>query len=153
LHPYQKEIFDTICEHLDKERFIGQINMATGTGKSYAQIYLAIAALLTGSRRPIVIVTPYQQLVQQLYEDFKRVLQGLSELPISICQVLKVDSEESSITAKTLLQNRTLDGRPCVLLCCGASFRELQESQDEAMKPYQNPPPCYWWTNHICNVM
>ncbi|AHE65817.1 DNA or RNA helicases of superfamily II [Legionella oakridgensis ATCC 33761 = DSM 21215] len=139
LHEYQKEILTNISTRLSQERFIGQITMATGTGKTYVQIYLAIAALLAGTRRPVVIVTPYQHLVQQAYEDFLAVLASFPNFPIEASQIVKVDAKETSITAETLLYNRTLDGRPCVLIFCQDSYSKLQETEAEALAPYQHP--------------
>jgi len=139
LHDYQKELLDAVCEQLLSRRFIGQFNMATGTGKTYVQIYLAIAALLTGTTRPIVIVTPYRQLVSQAHSDFMAVLAGLEDLPIQASQIIKVDSNPSSVSAETLMKNRTLDNKGCVLITCEDSYQKILASKDEVMAPYQSP--------------
>ena len=117
----------------------GQFNMATGTGKTYIQIYLAIAALLTGTRRPIVIVTPYRQLVEQAFRDFMSVLSGFDELPIQAAQIIKVDSAVSSVSVQALMQNRTLDHQGCVMIFCQDSYAQVLASEDAAMQHYQRP--------------
>ena len=139
LYPYQREILTTVCDHLRANRFIGQLNMATGTGKTYIQIYLAIAALLTESTRPIIIVTPYRQLVKQAYNDFIGILQGFPDLPIQAAQILKMDSDTLSLSAETLMQNRTLDTEACVLIACKDSYTKVLESSDVSMRRYQQP--------------
>ena len=122
LKPYQKAIMFSIFSALNGQKNIGQIDMATGTGKSHIKIWLAIAALLAGTNKPIILVTPYKQLVQQLYDSFLKVLQGIKgRFPIHPSQIIKMDSNSASISADTLLVNRTLDGVPCVIISCEAS--------------------------------
>ena len=143
LKPYQQTILTKVCKHLHEKQFIGTLAMATGTGKTYMEISLAIAALLagviTGTTRPIIIVTPYKQLVDQAYKDFMELLRSFPESPIHPVQVVKVDSDESSISAELLLENRTLDKKACIYIFCQDSYTQLLRSEDEAAQRYQNP--------------
>ena len=139
LHAYQRTILDEVCQNLAAQRFTGQFNMATGTGKSYIQFYLAIAALLTGTTRSIIIVTPYRQLVQQAYDDFIAMMRNLHEAPIDAAQIIKVDSNVSSISAEVLLRNRTLDDKACILIFCEESYKQILRSTEPAVEKYQKP--------------
>lgn len=139
LHVYQKKILDEVVETLGPQRFMGMFNMATGTGKTYIQIHLAIAALLTGTRQPIVLVSPYMALVEQAFRDCVEVLSRLPNLPIDVCQILKVDSHPSSVSVDALRLNRSLDDKGCILIVCQDSYQKILASDDAAMRPYQNP--------------
>ncbi|WP_133130509.1 ankyrin repeat domain-containing protein [Legionella yabuuchiae] len=141
LRPYQKELLQQFNPHLTQDNIVANLIMATGTGKTFIQIYLAIAALLTGTKRPIVIVTPYQQLVQQAYEDFMGVLETLpEEYPVNKSQIIKVDGRVDSVSPETLILNRSLDNKPCVLIFCQNSYQMIQNHQEHpAIDRYKTP--------------
>ncbi len=145
--PYQVRLLSEINTLISQERAVGRccegvIDMATGTGKTYVQIYLAICALLTGSQRPVIIVTPYMSLVKQAYEDFIGLVQKLPESlksRINLAQIVKVDSALTSVSADVLLHNQSLKNQPVVLIICQASFERLFKSQDRRAEHYKNP--------------
>ena len=122
---------------------MGTFAMATGTGKTYMEISLAIAALLTnlitGSTHPIIIVTPYKQLVQQAYNDFMSVLNHFPQSPIHPAQIVKVDSDPSSISAGLLLVNRTLENQACIYIFCQDSYATLLDAKEVAAQRYHHP--------------
>ena len=143
LKPYQQTSLTRVCEHLRENRFMGTFAMATGTGKTYMEISLAIAALLTnlikGSTHPIIIVTPYKQLVQQAYNDFMSVLNHFPQSPIHPAQIVKVDSDPSSISAGLLLVNRTLENQACIYIFCQDSYATLLDAKEVAAQRYHHP--------------
>ncbi len=124
LYPYQKNIFQKISTDWKDGQNI-RIEMPTGTGKTYVQIFLAISALKTRTTSPIIIVTPFRNLVQQFYEDFLSALKAKEVEDIYPEQVIKVDSSKASVGAKTLLGNNTLDNRPFIYIFCTDSFKEV----------------------------
>jgi hypothetical protein len=78
LKDYQQILIQQLITKLDDQQsspegFFGQFKMATGTGKTYIQAILAFATLLTGTRRPIIVVTPQKCLVEQTYRDFLKI--------------------------------------------------------------------------------
>ncbi len=135
----KKDILSEMMAHFNKSRFIGHINMATGTGKTYMQIYLALAALLTGTRRPVLVISPQQQLVQQFFEDAMKIVQSIPGLPISPSQIIKVDSAPASVSVDALSKNPSLNGRPRLLIICAASYLKIQECSDPGVFEYQSP--------------
>lgn len=126
---YQKDILIQAIAYIDKGISSGLFEMATGTGKTYIQIYLAIAAYLTGDTRPIFIVTPYQQLVEQAYQDFIKVIDIMSKqesypvFPKS--KVLKVSADCRNISARILKLNRTLEHKSHVFITCSDSYSAI----------------------------
>ena len=144
LRAYQIDILNQLSTYRKNKVKPGQccegiINMATGTGKTYVQIYLAICALLTGSKRPVIIVTPQMSLVKQAYDDFIAVVQNLPEALISHAQILKVDSDFASISAEVLLRNKTLRTKSVVMIICQDSYKRLVESTDFENEHYKKP--------------
>ncbi len=113
--------------------------MATGTGKTYIQIYLAICALLTGTQRPIVIVTPQMQLVKQAYQDFINLLKALPEPLISAAQILKVDSDHSSISSQLLIKTSTLKDKCFAIIVCQDSYEKILDSTDPGAEIFKFP--------------
>ena len=65
LHPYQN---DAIKAWLEKD-CRGIFDMATGTGKTYTGLGAAVRLFERNSRLAIIIVCPYQHLVEQWVED------------------------------------------------------------------------------------
>lgn len=150
LYPYQRRILEEIRRSLSEHgRFVGHVTMATGTGKTYVQVILALAALLTGTRRRITIVAPYRSLVEQTYSTFLSVLEQLDGVEgVSASQIIKVSSAETSVHAETLLSNSTLDDVPCVLICCEDSYAKLlgphPSAPDARLAPYARPGLVVW---------
>ncbi len=151
---YQNRLLEQVLENLTREdgtpKFDSQGNatfnfeMATGTGKTYIQIALAIAALLTKNPRPVVIVTPYQQLVEQFFRDFITILQRNPQLGIQPAQVLKIDGRVSSISVETLKQNPSLkealaSGACFVAIACTDSYEKILTFDSEQFG-YLNDP-------------
>ncbi len=65
LHPYQNDAIDTWADN----RYQGIFDMATGTGKTYTGLGAAVKLFEFKKRLAIIIVAPYQHLVEQWVED------------------------------------------------------------------------------------
>lgn len=65
LHPYQKDAIDEWAQN----GYCGIFDMATGTGKTFAGLGAATRLFQDKKRAAILIVCPYQHLVEQWVED------------------------------------------------------------------------------------
>lgn len=65
LHEYQNDAID----NWEKNRYCGIFDMATGTGKTYTGLGAAVRLFQKKGRMALVIVCPYQHLVEQWVED------------------------------------------------------------------------------------
>jgi superfamily II DNA or RNA helicase len=68
LHDYQKEAINTWA---DKD-YCGIFDMATGTGKTYTGLGAAVRLFQDKKRLALIIVCPYQHLVEQWVEDIEK---------------------------------------------------------------------------------
>lgn len=68
LHPYQNDAIDTWAQHCYK----GIFDMATGTGKTYTGLGAAVRLYNDIGKAAIIIVCPYQHLVEQWVEDIEK---------------------------------------------------------------------------------
>jgi len=133
LRPYQRSILQQVIDSAGDKKIKGIIDMATGTGKTYIEIFLALSGQLTHSKEPIIIVTPYTQLVQQMYEQYISLLRKLG-LEKYCPYVIKVDSQGDAVAWSLLEMNSTLKDFPCVYIFCMDSYNFLLESEN----PYEN---------------
>ena len=138
LRLYQQKILNDIASHIEQGRVYGQINLATGTGKTYIQFYLAIAALLSGTTDPIMIVTPHKQLVKQAYGDFIKALDQYSRA-IHPSQIIQIDSDQNAVSIELLKNNISLNGQPCIFIICLESYIKILESEDVTLSNYRYP--------------
>ena len=100
---------------------------------------MAIAALLTGNTRPVIIVTPQMSLVKQAYQDFIDLIQQLPEPIISAAQILKVDSDQSSVNSQLLMKNSTLKAKCFAIIICQDSYEKILSSDEPGAAPFKNP--------------
>lgn len=68
LHDYQREAIDTWASN----EYCGIFDMATGTGKTYTGLGAAVKLFQEKKRLAIIIVCPYQHLVEQWVEDIEK---------------------------------------------------------------------------------
>lgn len=68
LRPYQKEAIDIWCQNDSR----GIFDMATGTGKTYTGLGAAAELFKRTGKLAIIIVCPYQHLVEQWVEDIEK---------------------------------------------------------------------------------
>ncbi len=152
LRPYQIRVLQEIGQNIERGLKKGQINLAAGTGKTYVQAYIAMIALLTGTKRPVMIVAPNMLLVEQAYKDFISVFNTLVkelDLPLTTSQIIKIDSSEQSVGVPALDINDFLAGLPCVFITCNASYKKL--IAHTAL--WQKLEPCLFLQdeNHLCS--
>ena len=104
-----------------------QFNIATGCGKSLILIALAMAIYSTGANK-VVIITPQQDLVEQLYQSFKEAIEKfpqLSALNCPLARVLKVAGMDKAVQAETVAKSEFLAGSPAIIICCAPSHITL----------------------------
>lgn len=68
LHPYQKDAIQAWSER----NYRGIFDMATGTGKTYTGLGAAVRLYSDNGKLAIIIVCPYQHLVEQWVEDIEK---------------------------------------------------------------------------------
>lgn len=68
LHDYQKEAINTWAD----KNYCGIFDMATGTGKTYTGLGAAVRLFQDKKRLALIIVCPYQHLVEQWVEDIEK---------------------------------------------------------------------------------
>lgn len=68
LHEYQHDAIETWANH----DYSGIFDMATGTGKTYTGLGAAVRLYQDKNRLAIIIVCPYQHLVEQWVEDIEK---------------------------------------------------------------------------------
>lgn len=122
LYAHQQQAIEQIANFKGRK---GLVQMTTGSGKTYAQIFIAQRAFENGLSRPIIIVTPTQELVRQFYKDFMEYLTQHPGCVMKPHEVLKVSSRPQDIHAGLLFSNRSLQDTRCVLICCKASYMKL----------------------------
>jgi superfamily II DNA or RNA helicase len=115
-HDYQTEAID----NLQKNNFIGIFDMATGTGKTYTGLGAIVRISETlNNKLAVVIVCPYQHLVEQWVEDIEK---------FNIKPIIGYSSSPQKNWAK-LLENAILDQKLKVknreffcFVCTNATF-------------------------------
>jgi len=126
LRPYQLAAIDAL---LKDKNTAGSLVMATGSGKTRVQIFLAITALQLKLGKPIVIVTPTQNLVEQFYRDFIDTMNIFNEHvqndKVQPWQVIKVMSGEKNISANLLSMNTNIVNKDFVAIFCLASYKKI----------------------------
>ncbi len=119
LYPHQCTAIQAITQ---STRDFELVQMTTGAGKTRLQITLAQINLNKDPSRPIFIVTPTKQLVQQFYDDFIEDIRNNKASILAPHQIVKVSSNINDISAATLETNDSLRGKPVVMIFCKASF-------------------------------
>lgn len=113
----------------------GVLSLATGGGKTLILVVVAQLIYDLGNiGKPIMIVTPNQDLLNQLYADFPRYLFELNKiLPkvVSLDHVIKISSQASDINKTLFYINNSLRNKNIILLFCAASFIKLIEKDKQ----------------------
>lgn len=135
LRPYQKQ---AIAALLTSECSMSKFLMATGTGKTVVQMTLATHALAVNSGKPIIIVTPSMQLVQQFFDDFKDyhgVIRHFMPNLFHMQQVIMVDSDSKHTSAELLKINKSTQNQSIVYIFCLDSYMRLfKDKKDNYLK-------------------
>lgn len=125
----------------------GALIMATGSGKTRVQIFLALTALELNLDKPIVIVTPTKYLVEQFYKDLIVALDIFNKNLLDIIepwQILKISSSDQSISADVLKSNAGMHGKKFIAIFCLASYKNIlgikakkEELEDKNVKTFE----------------
>lgn len=131
LKPHQMQ---AIAAFLATPSLSGYMRMATGSGKTYLQMALALAALQMNTGRPVTIITSTQNLVEQFYQDFMQALPRFNAhapAPLaSPCEIIKVMSTDTSISLRALALNQELKGKNVILIYCLDSYLKMMAIED-----------------------
>ncbi|WP_133129990.1 DEAD/DEAH box helicase family protein [Legionella yabuuchiae] len=107
-----------------------QFDIATGCGKTLIQLALAMAIYSAPGANKVVIITPQQPLVEQMYSAFQEAIDKFpqfSALNVPFRNILKVASMQGSLEAQTVAKSSFLADKKAILICCERSFNRLNE--------------------------
>ncbi|MFO1258489.1 MAG: DEAD/DEAH box helicase family protein [Gammaproteobacteria bacterium] len=139
LYLHQKEAIKSI---ITSTKDYGVIDMATGSGKTRVQIVLSELVLNVSGVKPIFIVSPTQQLVQQFYEDYLSYIQDCDSKLLK-CQIIKVSSKTQDVHSGVLLHNNSLDSKKVILIFCQASFLRYVEGNGKIIPEFLFLDECH----------
>ena len=134
LHAHQKQAIEAFVKFKEGESQFELMDMATGTGKTRVQMALSQMLLSSDTLKPIFIVTPTKQLVQQFYSDFVDYINSGKAGNILPHHVVKISSNTSDIHVSLLKVNHSLENQKLVMIFCGDSFLRYIE-QAQVMEP------------------
>jgi superfamily II DNA or RNA helicase len=125
LMPHQIKALNSIYM---RQRECGSLIMATGSGKTRVQMFLACTAMQLMASRPIVIVVPTQNLVEQCYEDFKEFIDLFNqhaEIKVDKGHVIKLMSGAINVNPILFKINNKIKGQNFIAICCLNSYKLL----------------------------
>lgn len=130
LYKHQKE---AILEITNTDEHYSLVDMATGCGKTIVKLALSLVALSIEGARQVFIVTPTQQLVQQIFDDLIGYREKV-DTKIDPCQIIKVSAQMQDLCVELLQKNKTLDNKKVVMIFCQTNFLRYI-NQDVTINP------------------
>jgi len=114
----------------------GLFTHATGTGKTFLSIAVCHCMHAIGMNKPIIIVTPTLDLVEQFYDDFITMINAFKKIrdnnPKTTCNVkaidkahvIKISSKQEHVHAD-LIDHASIVDKNLVFIICQKSFFEI----------------------------
>lgn len=125
LYPHQMQ---SLQQLFNENKPLGHLNLCTGAGKTRVQIALAhLCGAWLG--KPIFIVVPTQELVEQTYQEFIKTQQDFAQCldtPLLPSQIIKVSSMTNNLSQQLLQLKHQQQTN--VFIFCAASFSAFQKS-------------------------
>ncbi|BCA96445.1 hypothetical protein TUM19329_28060 [Legionella antarctica] len=133
LRPHQKQAIQSLQNLTQKN---GSLVLATGTGKTMIQFVLANLMYNRPGNGSIIIVTPFQSLVTQTYEDmidYCNRFGNEDHLNIPVDRIIKVSSKANNASVQKVIDSDLTNNKGIFIFCSKSFGQYITRSMSKLM--------------------